>query len=38
MLLEIGVSVCAALWPRPSAVMETITAVVRKDIIGAAVR
>ena len=38
LLLEIGVSVCAALWPRPSAVMETITAVVRKDIIGAAVR
>ena len=35
MLLEIGVSVCAALWPRPSEVMETITAVARKDFIGA---
>jgi hypothetical protein len=33
---RLGVSVCAALWPRPSAVMERIMAVMRKDFIGAA--
>jgi hypothetical protein len=37
MLPGLDVSVCAALWPRPSAVMERITAVARKDFIGAAV-
>jgi hypothetical protein len=37
-LPELDVSVCAPLWPRPSAVMKRITAVVvRKDFIGSAV-
>ena len=34
MLPGLDVSVCAALWQRPSAVMETITAAVTNDFIG----